>query len=61
MARDAAQQRGAKPVVFANMRDGTGLERIIAHILELAGLPRRKESFVSVLPALQDWSDLAPV
>ncbi|WP_374372557.1 urease accessory protein UreG [Dongia sp.] len=59
MARDAAQQRGTKPVVFANMRDGTGLERIIALILELAGLPRRKESFVTTLPDLQDWSALA--
>lgn len=59
MARDAAQQRGSKPVVFANMRDGTGLERIIALILELAGLPRRKESFVTTLPDLQDWSALA--
>lgn len=59
MARDAAQQRGAKPVVFANMRDGTGLERIIALILELAGLPKRKESFVGALPDLQDWRELA--
>jgi urease accessory protein len=61
MARDSALQRGVKPVVFANMRDGTGLERIIALILELAGLPKRKEIFVTALPDLQDWRDLAKV
>jgi len=60
MARDAKQQRGAKPVVFANMRDGTGLEQIITLILDLAGLPKRKQSFVSALPDLQDWRELAP-
>ncbi|WP_374651199.1 urease accessory protein UreG [Dongia sp.] len=56
MARDARQQRKEKPFVFANMREGLGLERIIELILELGGLPKRKERFVEALPALQDWS-----
>ena len=56
MARDARQQRKDKPFVFANMREGLGLERVIELILELGGLPRRKERFVEALPALQDLS-----
>jgi urease accessory protein len=56
MAHDAKQQRKDKPFVFANMREGLGLERIIELIVELGGLPRRKERFVEALPALQDWS-----
>ncbi|MDY0872608.1 urease accessory protein UreG [Dongia rigui] len=56
MAKDATVQRKEKPFVFANMREGLGLERIIELILELAGLPKRKDRFVAALPALQDWS-----
>ena len=56
MAKDAGIQRKDKPFVFANMREGLGLERIIELILELAGLPKRKSRFVETLPALQDWS-----
>lgn len=56
MATDAKTQRKEKPFVFANMREGLGLERIIELILELGGLPKRKDRFVNALPALQDWS-----
>ena len=56
MAVDAKKQRSEKPFVFANMRTGLGLERIIELILELSGMPKRKAVFVKVLPALQDWN-----
>jgi hypothetical protein len=44
-----------KPVVFANMRSGEGLERIVALILELSGLPQRRVQFVRNLPPLTEW------
>ena len=56
MARDAARMRGAKPVVFANMRDGTGLEAIVGFLLEKGGFPRRKAVFSENLPPLTEWS-----
>lgn len=55
MARDAKAKRGDKPVVFANMRTGEGLERIVALILELSGLPQRRARFVRDLPPLTKW------
>jgi urease accessory protein len=56
MARDAAKMRGTKPVVFANMRDGTGLEAIVAFLLDAGGFPHRKPLFAQDLPPLTEWS-----
>jgi len=56
MARDAAKMRGVKPVVFANMRDGTGLEAIVAFLLDAGGFPHRKPAFAESLPPLTEWS-----
>ncbi len=38
MARDAATQRGARPVVFTNLRTGEGVEDIIAFLKARGGL-----------------------
>ncbi len=38
MARDAAQQRGLKPFLFADLRSGKGVEEIVAAIRKLGGL-----------------------
>ncbi len=38
MARDAAQQRGARPVVFAQLRHGAGVEAVLEHIRAIGGL-----------------------
>jgi len=56
MARDAAKMRGPKPVVFANMRDGTGLEAIVGFLLDAGGFPHRKAAFAEHLPPLTEWS-----
>jgi urease accessory protein len=56
MARDAAKMRGVKPVVFSNMRDGTGLESIVGFLLEAGGFPQRKPVFAENLPPLTEWS-----
>jgi urease accessory protein len=56
MARDAAKMRGVKPVVFSNMRDGTGLEAIVAFLLDAGGFPHRKAVFAEQLPPLTEWS-----
>jgi urease accessory protein len=56
MARDAARMRGSKPVVFANMRDGTGLEAIVGFLLDAGGFPHRKSLFAQGLPPLTEWS-----
>jgi len=56
MARDAARMRGPKPVVFSNMRDGTGLEAIVGFLLDQGGLPHRKGTFAENLPPLTEWS-----
>ena len=56
MARDAAKMRGVKPVVFANMRDGTGLEAIVGFLLDAGGFPHRKGTFADDLPPLTEWS-----
>jgi urease accessory protein len=56
MARDAAKMRGAKPVVFSNMRDGTGLEAIVGFLLDAGGFPHRKAAFAEGLPPLTEWS-----
>jgi urease accessory protein len=55
MASDAARMRGVKPVVFSNMRKGTGLEEIVGFLLEQGGFPRRKASFAGSLPPLPEW------
>ena len=56
MAHDAAKMRGVKPVVFANMRDGTGLEAIVGFLLDAGGFPHRKSAFAQSLPPLTEWS-----
>jgi urease accessory protein len=38
MARDARQMRGERPFVFANLKSGAGLDRIVAFITEQGGL-----------------------
>ena len=41
MARDAGAMRGDKPFVFANVREGEGLDAIIDFIVERGVLPQR--------------------
>ena len=41
MERDAKAMRGDKPFVFANVRDGKGLDAIIDFIVDRGVLPRR--------------------
>ena len=38
MARDAARARGDRPVVFASLRDGRGVEEVVAHLARIGGL-----------------------
>jgi len=38
MARDSLKMRGDRPFLFANMKEHTGLDQIIATILDLGGL-----------------------
>ncbi len=38
MARDAAEQRGSRPVVFADLRSGQGVEEIAAFVERAGGL-----------------------
>lgn len=38
MARDAAQQRGDRPVRFCSLRTGDGVPAVVAEIRRLAGL-----------------------
>ncbi len=38
MARDAARMRGDGPVVFARLKAGEGVEKIVGHIREIGGL-----------------------
>ena len=39
MARDAARMRGARPVIFANLRRGAGVEAIVTELTAIGGLP----------------------
>ncbi|WP_112323210.1 urease accessory protein UreG [Oceanibium sediminis] len=41
MARDAAKQRGARPVVFADLRSGQGVDAIADFLAQAGGLPAR--------------------
>ncbi|WP_163849336.1 urease accessory protein UreG [Pseudooceanicola aestuarii] len=41
MERDATAQRGDRPFVFTDLRRGLGLDRVIALIAEIGGLPAR--------------------
>lgn len=41
MARDAARMRGDLPVVFAQIRNNTGVGDVVDMIIDLGGLPRR--------------------
>ena len=38
MARDAARMRGARPVVFASLRQGKGVDEVVALLQSLGGL-----------------------
>jgi len=38
MARDAATQRGPRPVVFAQLRHGAGVDAVLEHIRAIGGL-----------------------
>ncbi len=38
MARDAARMRGARPVVFASLRQGKGVDEVVALIESMGGL-----------------------
>jgi len=38
MARDAAAQRGARPVVFADLREGRGVDEIVNFLERMGGL-----------------------
>ena len=38
MARDAVAQRGARPVVFADLREGRGVDEIVAFLERMGGL-----------------------
>ena len=38
MDRDARKQRGEKPFVFTNLKDGTGLETIVQFVQHAGGL-----------------------
>ena len=42
MERDSKMMRGERPIVFANLYDGVGLETIISFILERGMLPERR-------------------
>lgn len=42
MDRDARTMRGERPFVFTNLRDGVGVEEIVAFILERGMLPERR-------------------
>ena len=41
MAQDARHMRGERPFVFSNLRNGLGLEEIVAFIVDRGGLPLR--------------------
>lgn len=38
MARDAAKMRGSRPFVFCALRHGTGVDDVVARIVEMGGL-----------------------
>ncbi|MCE8009220.1 urease accessory protein UreG [Aestuariivita sp.] len=38
MERDATRMRGTRPFVFARLKDGHGIEAVVAHICALGGL-----------------------
>ncbi len=40
MDRDARRMRGERPFYFCNVRDGGGVDRIVAFLAEAGGLPR---------------------
>jgi urease accessory protein len=41
MARDATRMRGDLPFVFSALRQGEGVDAVVAHIVEAGGLPNR--------------------
>lgn len=48
MRRDAAAQRGKQPVVFSNLKDGSGVQDIVRVLSEKGGLQLREERDVVV-------------
>jgi urease accessory protein len=42
MERDASRMRGARPFVMANVRDGDGVDAVVAFIEERGGLARKR-------------------
>jgi urease accessory protein len=44
MERDAARMRGTRPVIFTNLKDGTGLDAVIAFVLAAGDLGREPSS-----------------
>jgi urease accessory protein len=42
MERDASRMRGARPFVFANVRDGDGVDAVVAFIEERGGLAGKR-------------------
>ena len=40
MDRDSRRMRGERPFIFANMKTGEGLERIVETITKMGGLSR---------------------
>ncbi len=57
MARDAARMRGVKPVVFSNMRDGTGPRGDRRPFCSMpAAFRTGRRPFAEELPPLTEWS-----
>ena len=44
MARDAARMRGARPFLFTNLKDGTGLAAVADYIVGAVGLAKDASS-----------------
>jgi urease accessory protein len=44
MERDAARMRGPRPFVFAQLRNGVGVDEIVGHLLAMGGLSRPAET-----------------
>lgn len=44
MERDAKKMRGEKPFLFTNLKDGTGVQQVVAFIIEQGMLATAKET-----------------
>ncbi|MEO9781533.1 MAG: urease accessory protein UreG [Sedimentitalea sp.] len=47
MDRDAARMRGSRPFVFAEVKSGKGVEKVVDHIIALGGLVRPAQKVVA--------------